>query len=189
MAKSFVQYASVLLNSGLKQALDYGVLDEHAGLVQEGSLVQVPLRGVLQTGIVVQIQDQSQIKRILPIKKVLSNEPLMTPKLFELAIWMGRYYQTPLSKVLKLFFPRSVRKDMGHKEQLAVSRVKTKEEIRLFCLEMRAKKPKQVQLLDHMLKVESNILLTELLEQAQASRSTVKALIEKGLLQASKNNY
>lgn len=186
MAQSFVQYASVLLNIGLKQALDYGVLDEHAGIVQEGSLVQVPLRGVLQTGIVVQVQDESKIKRVLPIKKVLSNEPLMTAKLFELAVWMGRYYQTPLSKVLKLFFPKSVRKNMGHKEQLAVSRLKTKEEIRVFCLDMRGKKPKQVQLLDHMLKVEGDILLTELLEKAQASRSTVKALIEKGLLKASK---
>lgn len=185
MARSFVKYASVALNTGLKRALDYGVLEEHAETVQEGTLVQVPLRGVLQTGVVVKLQDQSSVKRILPIKKVLSKEPLMTEKLFELAIWMSRYYQTALSQVLKLFFPKSVQKDMGHKKQQIVTRGKTKAEIRQYCVDQRSKKPKQVQLLDFILKIEKEILMTELIQESGCSRATTQALAKSGYLEIS----
>ncbi|MCH9634161.1 MAG: Primosomal protein N' [Chlamydiae bacterium] len=186
MQSSYTQYASVILSSGLKKELDYGILKELQPLISEGSLVQVPLRGVLQTGIVVRIHNECNLKRVLPVKKVISKDSLMTDKLFELAIWMSKYYQAPLAKTIKLFFPKSVQKDMGHKQQLVITRSKTLQEIQQFCLQMRSKKPKQVELLDYMLKVDGEILLTELLEQSSASRSTLNSVVEQGLLSASK---
>lgn len=183
MTQSYGKFASVVLSTGLKQPLDYGVLQEDEEFIQEGSLVQVPLRGVLQTGIVVEIRAHSEVKKILPIKKVLSSDSLMTEKLFELAIWMSRYYFTQLSQVLKLFFPKSVQKDMGYKKQQIVSRKKSRGEIQLYCIDERNKKPKQVELLDFMLKVEKEILLTKLIAEANTSRSTIQSLVKAGYLE------
>lgn len=178
----FSQYAEVVLDTGLDKPLDYGVGSELLEEVKEGSLVQVFLRGRTKTGIVVRVKSETSIQRVIGVTKLLSDAPLMTPELFKLALWMQRYYLSPLPKVLKLFFPKSVRVAMGHKEQKVITRAKSLEEIKSFCLQKRNKSPKQVALLDAMLHVDKEILLTELLEKTGASRSSVSALEKAGLI-------
>lgn len=185
MNTAFSKYATVLLSSGLQKGLDYGIPDEYQGVVQKGSLVQVTLRGRLINAVVLSLKTNSAFSRVLPIKKVLYPESLIGPKQLEFAIWISNYYQTELSRVLKFFLPTEVRKDLGHKEQRVVSKKKSLEEIRQFCTLMRGKRPKQVHVLDAMLKVEKEIFLSELLEETKASRGVVDALVKEGLLQSS----
>ena len=90
MTEAFKKYAKVMLDLGLKGALDYGISEKHLATLEKGMCVKVPLRGVLQTGIIVDFSDESQFKKVLPIEEIVSNTPLMTPKLFELAEWISK---------------------------------------------------------------------------------------------------
>ncbi len=145
--------------------------------------VKVPLRGNLQTGIIVNFLHKSQFKKVLPIHSIVSDKTLMTQELFKLADWISQYYHTPLAKTLKLFFPKSVRKGMGHKKQQVVIRKKSLEELRELCMSLRLKKPKQARVLDELLKVEKEVFLTELLERSGVSRSVVQTLAKQDCLE------
>lgn len=183
MSVVFKKYAKVMLDLGLKGALDYGISEKHLDHLEKGMCVKVTLRGVLQTGIIVDFSTHSDFKKVLPVEEIVSNTPLMTPKLFELAEWISKYYNTPLPKTLKLFFPKSVRKGMGHKEQKVVVRKISLQEMQTLCISLRKKSPAQAKVLDEMLKVEKEIFLTELLERSTVSSSAIVSLEKKGVLE------
>lgn len=183
MAKEeFTQYASIILELSIDKALDYGIPTSLIEALRPGMRVEVPLRGKLQTGYVLSIKDEPEFKPVKPIHRVLSAVELMTPDLFELAVWMARYYCAPLRQIFKVMIPSSLRDETKAKEQLYVSRNKTREQLSEYCREIRGKYPAQTQVLDVMLKVTKGVLLTELLEETQSSRSSVDSLVKKGLL-------
>ncbi|MCH9631877.1 MAG: Primosomal protein N' [Chlamydiae bacterium] len=183
MNASYKRYASVLLDLGLKNSFSYGIEEKYLDQLEKGMCVKVPLRGVLQTGIVVEFSSKCPYKKVLPIHSIVSEKTLMTPELFKLAQWVSQYYHTPLARTLKLFFPKSVRKGMGHKKQQVVIRKKSLEELRQICMSVRLKKPKQAALIDELLKVEKEIFLTELTEKAGVSRSVVATLAKQELIE------
>ena len=183
MSAPYKKYASVLLDLGLKSSFAYGIEDKHLDQLEKGMCVKVPLRGVLQTGIIVEFSSKCQYKKVLPVHSIVSEKTLMTPELFKLAEWISQYYHTPLAKTLKLFFPKSVRKGMGHKKQQVVIRKKSLAELREICMGLRLKKPKQAALIDELLKVEKEIFLTELIEKAGVSRSVVTTLAKQELIE------
>lgn len=178
-----MQYASIVLDVALDKALDYSIPLELQPL-KIGMRVEVPVRNRMQTGTVIAIKDTADFPNVRPLSKVLSDVELIAPQLFELALWMAKYYCTPLRQVLKILLPASVRKDMQHKQQLYVMRKKTREELKRYCEENRSKHPTRVGIIDIMLMVKKGILLTELLEEAQCtSRSPVDTLVKQGLLE------
>jgi primosomal protein N' (replication factor Y) len=183
--ETFTQYASVILELSIDKALDYGIPAHFLEKLRPGMRVEVPLRGKLQTGYVLSIKNQPDFTPVKPIQRILSSVELITPDLFELAIWMARYYCAPLRQVFKVMIPSSLRDETSAKEQLYVTRKQTREELSEYCRLTRHKYPAQVQILDVMLKVSKGILLTELLETAQCSRSSVDSLVKKGLLTVS----
>jgi len=174
----YSKYVSVILDVSLDKTLDYGVPDELT--VQRGVRVEVPVRGHLRSGYVVSVKDSSEFPSIKPIAKV--SQIKIPEALFELALWMAKYYCTPLRQVLKIIVPASIRSETKLKQQLFVARAKTREELSEYCKLIRNKSPAQADVLDVMLKVTKGILLTELLEQTQGSRSPVDALSKKGFL-------
>lgn len=181
-SKSIVGYASVALSSGHSESFEYSILEEQLNDISIGSSVKVPLRGAEYSGIVLALYQKPRYKNVRPIIDVLKKEPLLSKELFDLAAWIAKYYHCPIAKALKLFFPKSVRSDMGHKEQLVITRNLRKEELILWCQENRGKKKKQCVILDEMLKVNKEILLTELLEKTGSSRSTVMLLVKQNIL-------
>src|SRR5690625_1887911 len=101
------KYASILLDVPVEKALDYGIPD--ALNVKRGMQVQVPLRGRLQSGYVIETKKKGSALKPLPIHAILSEDVLLTEELLELAIWMSRYYCTSLRQVLQRILPASVR--------------------------------------------------------------------------------
>ncbi len=179
----YTKYASVILDVAIEKTLDYGVKPEHIDSVQRGMRVEVPLRGQLRQGYVFDVTEKASFSyKVRPIHRILSDNELITRDVFELAIWMAKYYCAPLRRVLKTIVPSSVRKDMQHKEQQSVERKQTREKLKEACIALRAKFPAQAAVLDVMLKVKGSILLTELLEQAGVTKSPVSTLEKKGLL-------
>lgn len=178
-----MKYASIVLDVALDKFLDYEIPPELVPHIKPGIHVEVPVRNHIQKGYIVAVKESSNFPRVRPIHKILSDVELVTPQLFELALWMAKYYCTPLHRVLKTILPSSVRKDMQHKQQLYVMRKKTREEIKSHCEKIRNKFPTRAEVLDVMLLVKKGILLTELLEEAQCSRSPVEALVKEGFLE------
>lgn len=176
------QYASVVLDQALDKLLDYSIPPEMADQAKSGMRVEVPVRNSLQKGYIVTVKDTAAFPNVRPIHKIISDVELVTPQLFELALWMAKYYCTPLRQVLKTLLPSSVRKDMQHKQQLYVMRKKTRDELKDYCEKIRNKYPARAEVLDIMLLVKKGILLTELLEESKCSRSSVDTLVKMGFL-------
>lgn len=179
---TFQKYASVVLDLSINKALDYGVPAEFIEKLKIGMKVHVPVRGQLRNGYIIAIKDEPDFTPVKPIAEIKSEAELISPDLFELALWMAKYYCTPLQSVIKTILPASIRKDTSHKEQLFVMRAKTKEELIEYCKEIRNSFPAQAAVLDVMLQVKKGILLSELLEATQGSRSPVDTLAKKGML-------
>lgn len=182
MNKTFPLYASVILDVSIGKPLDYGVPHELIGQINRGSRVQVPVRGHPRTGHVFDLKEQAGFPRIQPIISVLEKEPLLSEDLFELAVWMARYYCCSLGDVLRCMLPSSVRGKGREKQQRYVMRAKTRHEIAEYCAQIRAKSPPQAAVLDAMLQVRKGILLTELLELSHCTQSPVDTLAKNGWL-------
>ncbi|WP_068470213.1 primosomal protein N' [Candidatus Protochlamydia phocaeensis] len=180
--ENFATFASVILDVSVDKTLDYGIPSPMRGQAQCGARVEVPVRGHLRTGYILDIKDTSSFSHVKPINRILSDIPLISKDLFELALWVSRYYCAPLRNIFRMILPPGVRKGMAHKEQLFVMRGKTREELRQLCTELRSKKPAQAIILEAMLKVKKGILLSKLLEETKGSRSTVNTLAKQGLL-------
>ncbi len=178
----FAGFASVVLDVAVDKLLDYGMTAEQRKVIQPGSRVEVPVRGHLRAGYVVEIKEKPSYSSIKPIANVLSDTALVSVDLFQLALWISRYYCSPLRDIFRILLPPGVRKGMAPKEQLFVMRGKTRDELREICIALRAKKPAQAAILEAMLPVKKGILLSKLLEETKGSRSTINTLAKQGLL-------
>ena len=181
-ADTFVKYASVILDVSIDKLLDYGIKAHQVSQVKRGVQVEVPVRGHLRKGYIFEIKESTSVAKVQGIAKIVSDQELISDDLFELALWMARYYCSSLHQVLKVILPAIVRKDKGHKQQLFVMRGKTREQLKTYCEEIRQKHPAQAEILDVMLQVKKGILLSELLEKAKCSRSPVDTLTKNGYL-------
>ncbi len=179
---SFPAYASIVLDVAIHQTLDYGISESQLPFVQPGTRVEVPLRGQLRLGYVLNIKNSSPYSSVQPIHRLCSETPLIPPDLFQLALWVSEYYCAPLRDIFRILLPPGVRKGMNPKEQLFVMRGKSREELRKKCAEWQNKKPAQVAILEAMLPVKKGLLLSHLLEQTKGARRTVDTLVKQGLL-------
>lgn len=176
------KYASIILDLAVGKPLDYEIPGHLQGKLKRGCRVKVPLNGKLQGGYVYTLKETKSFPKLQKIREVVNEEELLTPDLFQLALWISDYYCAPLTKVMKSLLPASIRKEVKPKEQLYIMRRKTRGELQEFCIENRNRYSAQCAVLDEMLKVTKGILLTELLENTGGTRSPVDTLVKKGLL-------
>lgn len=182
MSQDFCGYASVIVDLAVGKSLDYGIPHDMAQAIRKGIRVEVPVRGRPCGGYVFEVKEKSAFPSVKPISKILSESELITKDAFELALWISRYYLAPLNQVLKSMMPASIRKKIQPKEQLYVMRKMTRDQLREITIEIRNKHPAQAAVLDAMLLVNKGILLSELLEATEGSRSPVDTLVKKGCL-------
>lgn len=180
---SFAKYASVVLDVSVDKLLDYGLLAEQAAVAKRGMRVEVPVRGHLRKGYIFALKETPDFPRIQGIHRFITETELITPDLFDLAIWMSKYYCVTLRETFQMILPAIVRKETTHKQQLFVMRAKTRDELKDHCEKIRNKSSAQADVLDVMLKVKKGILLSELLEETGGSRSPVDTLAKHGFLQ------
>ncbi len=176
------RFASIVLDVSIDKTLDYAIPEALSAKALPGARVVVPLRGRPQKGYIIGLKHETPWTKVHPIESVVSDVPLIPEDLFQLALWMARYYGAPLRQVFKMLLPATIRKEGKHKEQLFVMRGKTREELRTLCEQLRNTNSAQADVLDVMLKVTKGILLSELLEETGGSRSPVDTLAKKGYL-------
>lgn len=177
------RYASVILEVSIQTALDYLIPDALIEKVAKGVYVEVPLRTTAARGYVVEVKESSNFANCRPISKVVSDGAIVTDELFQLALWMAKYYVCPLGKVLKTMLPAGVRKNVQLKTQALIVRKKGPKELREHAIELRSKAPQQAAILDALLmSPKDGIFLSELVEQTSAKSSSIRALQDKGFI-------
>lgn len=181
MAAKYSRYASVLVDLSIDRPLDYGIPDNLLHEVTQGSVVEVPVRRKPCTGYVIAIKDCSEVASVQPIHRLISDVAI-SHELFQLGLWISKYYCASLRSVLRIMMPASVRNETQVKQQYVVSRLKSREELRDLCVAIREKSPPQAAVIEVMLNVTKNILLSELLEKTAGSKSPVDTLVKKGML-------
>lgn len=177
-----IKFCSVILDTAVDKALDYSLPEELVSKAKVGMRVEIPVRGKLCKGTLIALKAKADFPRTLPIKGILSEKPLVSPELFALATWMSQYYACPFRKVLRLILPPTIRKETKDKKQLFITSVLSSNELLEMLPGMRQKNPIQASVLDVVINSPKGILLSELLEKANVSKSPVDTLIKKKIL-------
>ncbi len=170
--------ARVTLELALRKEFDYFIPPELAGQIDVGSRVKVPFGPRQVMGVVTALVENSPHTNLRAITKVVGKQTLVTPKILQLARWIGEYYCCPPEIALKSVLPEAVRKEKeGWKEQLFVRALAVTGEL--------PKLTKRQQEIWKILEQRKEIPLQELLALAETDAGTVRRLEDKGLIQIS----
>lgn len=181
--KSYPLYAHVVLDHSFGDPLEYGIPASLADSAQVGMRVKVTLRNTEKKATIVALKTTQSFHSVKPIVEILS-ERLLSEELMNLVEWISAYYCAPLRKIFKFLLPSAVKEEHKPKEQLFIQSLLSQESLKDLCLTLRTKKPSQAKVLDTILKAPKGILLSQLLEKSQTSKSPVDTLIKQKVLHA-----
>ncbi|MDQ6630275.1 MAG: primosomal protein N', partial [Verrucomicrobiota bacterium] len=120
--------ARVTFELALRKEFDYLIPPELAEKIEVGSRVKVPFGPRQVLGCVTALIENSTHTNLRSILKVIGKQSLVTPKILQLARWIGEYYCCPPEIALKSVLPEAVRKEKeGWREQLFVRVLAPKE--------------------------------------------------------------
>ena len=167
--------ARVTLEIALRKEFDYAVPPHLAGKVEVGTRVQVPFGPRKVFGCVTGMAEESDRPNLKSIEKVVGTQSLVTPKVLKLARWMGEYYCCAPEVALKSVLPEAVRQEQsGWRERLWVRALSFSGEL--------PKLSKRQQEIWNIIEERRELALTELLELADTTASTVRRLEDRGLI-------
>jgi primosomal protein N' (replication factor Y) len=170
-------FAAVFVDVALDKPLDYAVPARLIDQIRPGTRVKVLLQKRSCTGTVIAIKNQTESKKTVEIQDLFPDA--IPPDLLQLGLWLAKYYCAPFFKVIKLLLPPPIRKGMEEKRQLFVQSLLSRPQLAEVCAKQRGA---QAKILEVLLKHPQGILLTELLEKADTSRSPVTTLAEAKIL-------
>lgn len=100
--------ARVLIDGPSELVFDYAIPDGLA--VVAGCRVRVPLRHKDATGTVLSVDPEAAPRyNLRPLHELSDPDPLITPKLLELARWISDYYACSIESVVRALLPGAVR--------------------------------------------------------------------------------
>jgi primosomal protein N' (replication factor Y) (superfamily II helicase) len=167
--------ARVTLELALRKEFDYFIPAELAEQVDIGSRVQVPFGARKVLGYVTGLAEESAYASLKPIFKVIGAQTLITPKILQLARWIGDYYCCAPETALKSVLPEAVRhEEAGWRERLYVRVLRPAGEP--------PKLAKRQQEIWRVLEERRELPLRELLAQARTTTATLRRLEDKGLI-------
>ena len=170
--------ARVTLEIALRKDFDYAIPPELTGRIEIGSRVKVPFGPRQVLGVVTSFIEESTHTNLRSITKVIGLQSQVTPKVLQLAHWIGDYYCCPVEIALKSVLPDSVRKEeSGWRERLFVRVVPRTGEM--------PKLTKRQQDVWNVMEEWCELPLQELLRLTGITAETVRKLEDKGLVSIS----
>ena len=94
-------YARVVTDDPTNKELDYLVPPPWESKVHVGSRVKVPLRSRNSFATVVELVAESAAPGIKTVTGLVSEEPVLDPRMLQLARWMADYYCCPLDAAVR----------------------------------------------------------------------------------------
>ena len=167
--------ARVTLELALRKEFDYLIPPELADQIDIGSRVQVPFGSRKVLGCVTGLAEESAFATLKSVLKVIGAQTLVTPKVLQLARWIGEYYCCAPETALKSVLPEAVRHEKaGWRERLYVRVLPLAGEAPKL-----AKRQKEVW---RILEERRELPLQELLALAGTTTATLRRLEDKGLI-------
>ena len=167
--------ARVTLEIALRKDFDYAIPPELAGRIEVGSRVKVPFGPRQVMGVVTSLIEESTHTNLREITKVIGQQSAVTPKVLQLARWIGDYYCCPIEIALKSVLPDSVRKEeSGWRERLFVRIVPRSGEL--------PKLTKRQEDVWNVIEEWRELPLQELLRLTGTTAETARKLEDKGLV-------
>lgn len=99
----------VITDQKIPLVLSYVVPHEWIQDAEVGKRVEVPIKNRFVKGFIYSLKEEKEASHLKSVAKI-SKTQAISPKLLELAVWMSKYYVTPLSKVLSYFVPKLIKK-------------------------------------------------------------------------------
>ena len=100
-----MKYAEVAVNSPIAQRRSFCYSVPPQLTVDVGQAVWVPFGSKLLQGIVVKLSDNPSVEITKEISSVITSSSLLSPVQVELAVWLSRYYLSPLFDAVALMLP------------------------------------------------------------------------------------
>ncbi|HQY89241.1 MAG TPA: hypothetical protein PK402_11325, partial [Tepidisphaeraceae bacterium] len=176
--------ARVALERGIDKQLDYSVPTQLRTTIAVGQRVRVPLgrnnRPV--AGYVVELADHSKRAQIKPIQQLVDARALVTPQLMQLALWISRYYLSPLGMVLENMIPSAVKKRIGGRTIRIVRATVSNDALQKSFESMKAKKRRAIVARLLQLDADESIELMKLASESGVKTPAVVALSKLGLI-------
>jgi primosomal protein N' (replication factor Y) len=175
-------YIRVIIDRAIHRELDYAVPERLMDRIGIGSRVRVPFREKSALATVVAVLERSEAKGIRSIEAVVGEAPILSEQLLELGRWISDYYCCPIETVMRSLLPQVIRRaEVGWKKQLFVrpgSRISDEDFEKL-----RKRAPRQAELLEVILRLESPTRSSQLLRQTSFDNQTLRALVKRGLVE------
>lgn len=182
-AQAELKYARVILDDNVDRPLDYAIPDHLLGDLTAGMRVRVPLRTTQREGIIMDLLEQPEVAKALPITEKLSDRALIPPELFQLAKWMHLYYAAPFSTIIRSILPPAIRKGMPPKMQLFAKPLISRNEMAALCSKLQVKSSKQALVLQTLIERPQGLFLSELLEKSGVTASPIQTLAKQQIIQ------
>jgi primosomal protein N' (replication factor Y) (superfamily II helicase) len=111
-------FANVAVPLPIYQTFAYLVPATMRGNLRPGCRVLVPFGSRPLIGVTVGMRTEVPTGEVKAIQEVLDDEPIFSPEMVELALWIASYYLAPPGKVMQVMLPpgllrRKVRPDQG----------------------------------------------------------------------------
>src|SRR5580693_8899629 len=110
-------YARVVTDDPTNKELDYLVPPLWESKIHVGSRVKVPLRSRDSLATVVALVDESAAPGIKNVAALVSEEPVLDPRMLELSRWMAEYYCCPLDAAIRCALPQVIRSGTFKRER------------------------------------------------------------------------
>ncbi len=173
------RFARVIPDRAGDRALDYAIPEALENAVAPGSRVRVPLRTRKVLATVIAVGDDSEVEAPRFIEEVLHREPLIRPRLIEIARWMAEYYCCPLEAAMACVLPQVVREAGVSKRLRNFARlVREPDPAALAALVARA--PRQADALAALREAGRPTPVAELASEAGVAESVFRALERRG---------
>jgi primosomal protein N' (replication factor Y) len=168
------------------QTFTYRLTPEQSSQAKPGARIKVPFGRKLITGYIVALHDELPAsvelaaEDIKDANSLIDLEPVCTPEILQLALWVAEYYASPIGEVLKATLPPGI----NPPPQGTFVKAKLRRFVRSKAADAEPKKitDKQQRVLDRLGK-NGSLALQALLKEANAAAATVSALEKKGLVE------
>ena len=168
--------ARVTLEIALRKEFDYAIPKDMVEQLEVGSRVKVPFGPRQVMGCVTALIEESTHTNLRSILKVVGRQSLVTPKVLELARWIGEYYCCPPEIALKSVLPEAVRKEKdGWRERLFVRILPVNGDL--------PKLPKRQRDVWNIIEERREMPLQELADLAETTTEPIRRLEDKGLVE------
>lgn len=174
------RYARVLPDRSGDRILDYSVPAALESAVGPGARVRIPLRTRSILGTVVGVADESDAVGVRDILDVVGSQPLIRPKLLEIADWIAGYYCVSQESALACVLPQVVRSgetDAKKRNFAVLVKAPTAEEMAALA----KKAPRQADALEALMAAENQAeAITVLAEQVGVAEGVFRAIEKRG---------